>query len=170
MSGWLWLAVGCGGDSTVTDTTPSDTDTDTDVDSDTDADTDADSDADTDSDTDTDADTDVHTSETGTTAPPPTWADVQPVFYASCSGCHAGPPGFGFDKPEQIVGVSSVQVPSMFLVTAGDRANSYLYHKIDGTHLSVGGSGQRMPRGGYPALPQVDIDLIGAWIDGGALP
>ncbi|MCB9683707.1 MAG: hypothetical protein H6735_01540 [Alphaproteobacteria bacterium] len=166
MTVWIALAVGCTTTSSVTDTTPADTDTDTDIDADTDADADADSDADTDSDTDTDADTD--TADTGATTPPPLWADVQPIFYAHCQVCHDGPPGFAMNSPSDLVGVASVQVPTMSLVTAFDSANSYLYLKTEGTQASVGGIGQQMPRG-EPALSQADIDLVRDWIDGGAL-
>jgi hypothetical protein len=45
--------------------------------------------------------------------------------------------------------------------------NSYLYHKITGTQASVGGSGERMPRGGQ--LSDAEIQTIRAWIAQGAL-
>jgi hypothetical protein len=45
--------------------------------------------------------------------------------------------------------------------------SSYLIHKIEGTQADVGGSGERMPRGGMP-LTQAQIDLIRAWITVGA--
>ena len=55
------------------------------------------------------------------------------------------------------------------LVTPGDSSQSYLMHKLDGTHLGVGGSGDSMPPG-LPLLDQDTRDGIRAWIDDGALP
>ena len=81
--------------------------------------------------------------------------DVQPTLVGSCalSGCHgsnANPP----EKPmalsagqayDNIVGVSSAELPAMLRVGPGQPDNSYLLHKIQGTQLSVG-AGKRMPR------------------------
>ncbi len=54
-------------------------------------------------------------------------------------------------------------------VTPNQPDNSYLVHKVQGTHLAAGGSGSQMPEG-QPPLSQSDIDLIRAWIQAGALP
>lgn len=101
--------------------------------------------------------------------------DVQPILTASCalSGCHAGTsPAQGQNLSSgqtfsNVVGVASAELPSMNRVTAGAPDNSYLVHKIQGTHLDVGGSGARMPFG-RTALPQDAIDVIRAWIQDGA--
>jgi hypothetical protein len=101
--------------------------------------------------------------------------EVQPIFSNNCafSGCHGGTsPQLGQNLSEgqafaSIVGVPSVQVPSMNRVTAGDPDMSYLVHKIQGTQASVGGSGERMPLG-FGALPQSEIDIIRTWITEGA--
>ena len=63
------------------------------------------------------------------------------------------------------VGVASTQVPGMKRIAAGDRDASYLLHKLRGTHTTVGGFGERMPRNGPPYLSDSDIDRIGAFID-----
>lgn len=102
--------------------------------------------------------------------------DVQPIFTANCalSGCHAAP------SPQEnqnltagqayanIVNVSSMQLPTMNRVTPGEPDSSYLVHKIQGTQVFVGGSGQRMPFGGN-RLPQSQINTIRNWIQEGAL-
>ena len=104
--------------------------------------------------------------------------DVQQTLASSCalSGCHgsnANPP----EKPmalsagqayDNIVGVSSAELPAMLRVSPSQPDNSYLVHKIQGTQLGVGGSGDRMPLG-QPALSQSTIDLIRRWIAEGAL-
>ncbi|MCH8146046.1 MAG: hypothetical protein IIA55_15150 [Gemmatimonadetes bacterium] len=104
--------------------------------------------------------------------------DVQPIFTGNCtfSGCHAG------SSPEEgmslvagqafsnVVNVAANQA-SMNRVTPNQPDNSYLVHKVQGTHLDVGvgGSGSRMPLNRSP-LSQSDIDLIRAWIQAGAQP
>lgn len=132
-----------------------------------DADTDADSDSDTDADTDTDTDTDP----VDTTA---TWAtDVAPILESKCAGCHFDPPGAplgGFELVDRasIVDVASDQAPALPYVTPGDPDASYLWHKVNGTQASVGGSGQAMPLSA--ALSASDLATIEGWILGGAKP
>ncbi len=101
--------------------------------------------------------------------------DVQPIFTGNCvfSGCHAG------SSPEQgmslsagqtfgsVVNVAARELPGMNRVTPSQPDSSYLVHKVQGTHLAVGGSGSRMPLNRSP-LSQSDIDLIRAWIQAGA--
>lgn len=100
--------------------------------------------------------------------------DIQPIFAAHCvTDCHSP----GGEYPELDLGPSArsnlVLVASagssLLLVSAGDHEASYLWHKINGTQGEVGGMGTRMPEGAEP-LAQDDIDLIAAWIDGGAQP
>lgn len=104
---------------------------------------------------------------------------IQPIFTQSCalSGCH----GSGNLQPPQkpmnlsagqaytnTVNVSSAQLGSMDRIEPGQPDQSYLVHKIQGTHLQVGGSGVRMPASGN-FLSQSQIDLIRNWISQGAL-
>ncbi|MCB9702208.1 MAG: hypothetical protein H6711_09955 [Myxococcales bacterium] len=97
---------------------------------------------------------------------------VYPIFSANCS-CHvAGSPGNLSLKDSltayaALVGVPSSQNGAMDRVAAGDAANSYLIHKLDGTHLDVGGSGVQMPQGVAP-LSTADMTTITDWIEGGA--
>ena len=100
--------------------------------------------------------------------------DVQPIFTTNCalSGCHAGAnatlgQNLSLGQTYQsIVGVSSIESP-LFRVRPFRPDSSYLVHKVQGTHLSVGGSGGRMPLIGGP-LSQAEIDAIRAWITDGA--
>ena len=97
------------------------------------------------------------------------------VFTPSCafSGCHTGPTGnslpAGMDLSSadasyaSLVGVASLQEPSLQRVTANDPVNSYLLQKVEGTAAS----GQRMPLGG-DALDQALINDIREWISDGA--
>ncbi len=68
-----------------------------------------------------------------------------------------------------VVNVPARELPSMNRVTPNQPDDSYLVHKVQGTHLDVNGSGSRMPLNRSP-LSQSDIDLIRAWIQAGALP
>ena len=101
----------------------------------------------------------------------PTLASIQSKLFTptcSTSGCHTGPAGpdlpSGQDLTSEqasfdnLVGVASIQVPSIMRVLGGDPDNSYLIQKLEGTAAE----GSRMPLGG-PFLPQADIDVIRAW-------
>jgi hypothetical protein len=61
----------------------------------------------------------------------------------------------------------SQQVPSMWLV-GGTLEESYLWHKLNGTQSDVGGGGARMPVTGE--FTAEDLELVSAWIVGGAAP
>lgn len=93
------------------------------------------------------------------------------VFTPICTVCHAGanaPHGLRLDAADSyglLVGVPSVEVPSLLRVKAGDPDNSYLIQKLEG-HAAVGA---RMPLGG-PYLPTDVIAVIRQWITAGALP
>ena len=63
-----------------------------------------------------------------------------------------------------LVGVASGEMPSLMRVAPGDSANSYLYWKVTG---NPGIGGDPMPLYGGP-LNAAELDLIAAWIDGGA--
>jgi hypothetical protein len=105
-------------------------------------------------------------------------ADIQPIFNGSCasSGCHGTSNANPSNKPmvltasqayDNIVGVASGELPSMQRIRAGKPDESYLIHKLQGTHRNVGGSGDRMPLG-QGALSQATIDRIRLWVTNGA--
>jgi hypothetical protein len=92
------------------------------------------------------------------------------VFTPICTRCHIGagaPEGLQLDEAHSyalLVGVPSVEVPSLMRVKPSDPDSSYLVRKISGGPGIVGG---QMPLGG-PALPQATIDTIRQWITNGA--
>jgi hypothetical protein len=113
--------------------------------------------------------------DTGT--PPATFSSgVRPILVNNCAvaGCHVGPdPQQGMDLSpavaySNIVNVPARELPSMMRVRPFQPDSSYLVHKVQGTHVLVGGSGARMPLGA-PPLAQQEIDLIRSWIRQGAL-
>jgi hypothetical protein len=105
--------------------------------------------------------------------PPSFSADVQPIFTDNCMPCHEGPTAErGQDLSEgnaydNIVNVASVELSTMDRIEPGDVDNSYLIHKLHGTHRDVGGTGARMPQGG-PFLSADTIGIIEAWVEAGA--
>jgi hypothetical protein len=64
---------------------------------------------------------------------------------------------------QQIVGVPSVEMPSLFRIAPGDPASSYLYRKVTGAGIT----GDRMPQT-LPPLSDSQIKLIRDWIRRGA--
>ena len=101
----------------------------------------------------------------------PTLANIQArVFTPICTRCHIGaaaPQGMQLDTAnafDNIVGVRSREVGSLFRVEPFNPDDSYLVQKIEGTAAV----GAQMPFGG-PPLPAEDIMLIRQWILEGAL-
>ena len=107
----------------------------------------------------------------GPVDPTATFTRVKSEILPTCSavGCH------GRIAPQeslvltsdvayaQIVGVASIETPSLKRVAPGDPANSYLYRKITGAGIT----GDRMPQGG-PFLTDAQISLVRDWIRRGA--
>jgi hypothetical protein len=104
-----------------------------------------------------------------------TWTYFYSVYWMNeCDECHYDEiEGGGFwavgqqEVYDAMVGVPSIQVPSMNLVEPGDSTISYLQHKLDATFLGVGGSGENMPRE-LRLLNAVVRDRLRDWIDRGA--
>ncbi|HBP16423.1 MAG TPA: hypothetical protein DEA08_01345, partial [Planctomycetes bacterium] len=80
--------------------------------------------------------------------------EVQALLDNACSGCHSGPrasAALALDARHAYAGLvdrKSHQLPSMLLVAPGEPKLSYLLHKLEGSHIQVGGHGKRMPIGG----------------------
>jgi uncharacterized protein (TIGR03118 family) len=100
------------------------------------------------------------------------------IFTPICSVCHTG---VGMTLPgvqnltaghtfASIVGVPSIEMPTLMRIKPNDPTNSYLIQKIEG---AAGISGARMPFGcpaaGNPCLDQATIDMVKAWVSQGAL-
>lgn len=108
----------------------------------------------------------------------PTFADMQHIFDRSCNtyGCHAGAEAeTGLDLSAgvsyaMLIDAPSAQLASMARVTPGASEDSYLVHKLDGTHVEAGGSGDAMPPDLPFGLDPGEIDRVRAWIDAGAAP
>ena len=97
--------------------------------------------------------------------------DIEPIVTANCT-CHtAGDPPEGLDLSDGYANL--VDVPSnqsgLDRIEPGDPDASYLWHKINDTHRSVGGANNPMPAptGGLAAG---NIALIEEWILDGAEP
>ncbi len=96
------------------------------------------------------------------------------VFDTRCAFCHGG---FGNDLPgvmniastaasfDNLVGVPSIQEPTIPRVDPFNADGSYLIHKLEGTQED----GDRMPQGG-PFLDDATVGAIRRWIDKGAEP
>lgn len=114
--------------------------------------------------------------------PTPTFdAEIQPILDEHCvMACHEpdGEWGFLLDLSgyayESIVGVPSPQFVSMSIIEPGEPNASYLWHKVNGTQASIGGSGLMMPkpRSGMQAtvLTAEQLETIEQWIVQGAPP
>ena len=78
-------------------------------------------------------------------------ADIQPIWDNTCTTrCHSRPaPSASLDLERDAYG-GTVNAPSgqsrLGIMTPGDLEASYLVHKLRNTHLTVGGSGTRMPK------------------------
>jgi hypothetical protein len=97
-------------------------------------------------------------------------ADVwTPIMLPKC-GCHQsmiGSGGLAMGTDAATAYAAMVDVPSttgVNYVTPGDSANSYVHAKITGSQ----GKGSQMPLG--DSLTPEQIDIMTAWMDGGALP
>lgn len=98
--------------------------------------------------------------------------DLLPVFKRNCLACHVT--GEEQGRLALVPGkayASLVGVPAVYGLLArvepGSPERSYLVHKLEGTHLDVGGRGTRMPMGFPPLEPPV-LESIKAWISAGA--
>lgn len=93
------------------------------------------------------------------------------IFNTSCISCHGITATMNMDLREgrslaQTVNVPAQELPTMFRLRSGDPDASYLIHKLRGTQIEVGGSGEQMPLHGLP-LSQNLQDAMEDWIRGG---
>ncbi len=110
---------------------------------------------------------------------PATLSTIQiDIFRLGCSlsGCHDSSPspaaGINLTTVDlahaSLVNRPSTQGTGLVMVTPGFPEDSYLINKLRGTHLAVGGIGDRMPQ--YAAvLDEGEIVRIEEWITAGAL-
>ena len=98
--------------------------------------------------------------------------DLVPILKGICANCHlTGEEPGKMKLYPSAARASLVNVPSqegsLVRVRPGDPAQSYLMHKLDGTHLDVGGQGERMPFG-LPPLDDAERQKFRDWIKSGA--
>jgi mono/diheme cytochrome c family protein len=98
--------------------------------------------------------------------------EVLPILKQHCVACHmSGQEQGGLALAprlayQHLVGVPSIE-SALLRVQPGEPNASYLMHKLDGTHQSVGGSGLQMPLGAEPLTP-AQRELLRRWITEGA--
>lgn len=100
-------------------------------------------------------------------------ADVYPVFVPAQCDCHTQSAGTlkmtnATDSYMNLVGAQANEA-ALSRVEPGNPDASYMWHKIHGTQLDVGGSGSMMPLGAG-MLPESTLNLIEQWILEGANP
>lgn len=102
--------------------------------------------------------------------------DVMTVLSRDCTGADCHGQGFKAEELdletepyEAIVKVKSKQLEKWLLVKPKSVKESYLWHKVNGTHKSdaVKGKGEMMPLSRGP-LEKKDLELIKTWIEQGA--
>ncbi|GAC1619688.1 MAG: hypothetical protein NVS9B10_00650 [Nevskia sp.] len=100
--------------------------------------------------------------------------DLQPIFNAQCVFCHvtgAENGGLNLGRRDSYAALmaASTEAPKLARVTPGQPGQSYLLHKLHGTQLAAGGSGNRMPMNDPPTpLAASQLDLFQRWIESGA--
>jgi hypothetical protein len=102
-------------------------------------------------------------------APPTYTASIAPIVSAHCGGCHlngGASGGRSWGTYQDFFQVAN-QAPALAEIEPGSPAESYMYRKLQGTHIAAGGSGVRMPRGG-PYLNATELQTFADWINAGA--
>ncbi|RLA04019.1 MAG: hypothetical protein DRQ60_03665 [Gammaproteobacteria bacterium] len=101
--------------------------------------------------------------------------DLQPIFDTYCVQCHlleSAQGGLVLENGEawaNLVNADSTQAV-LKRVDPGTPAESYLLHKLRGTHIKAGGSGQPMPYGSEASagISASSVELVERWISEGA--
>ena len=99
---------------------------------------------------------------------------IQPILNAQCVFCHVtGAENGGLNLARAVAYKSLVGTPStespLLRVAPGKPEDSYLLHKLEGTHVSVGGTGATMPLVDPPRqLEASQRALFRTWIQQGA--
>ncbi|MCK6550482.1 PQQ-dependent sugar dehydrogenase [Myxococcota bacterium] len=96
-------------------------------------------------------------------------SQIQPIWDASCTGCHNSSSGNGnltLESPSwaRLVNVQSLEVPGQLLVAPGNPAQSFLFEKLNCANPQVGTQMRPLDR-----LPLAQQQLIADWITQGAL-
>ena len=96
--------------------------------------------------------------------------DIQPIWDVKCHDCHTTFNEGGLrlvDSYDRIINVRAEDTPAISLIEPFEPDGSYMWHKIEGTHETVGGSGGTMPKGALD-LAEHERITIRNWIENGA--
>ena len=88
----------------------------------------------------------------------------------ACAGAHRRSNCVMLFGMSALLNVASSQ-SDLYLVFPGSAMESYLYHKVNGTHTGsdADGSGDQMPKNADP-MSADEVGMIQTWIDEGAQP
>lgn len=107
--------------------------------------------------------------------PTPSLAEVsRDLFETACADCHISQTlsdlwlASNAGLRDRLLG-PSLQAPALPRIAPGDPDGSYLWRKVEGSHLEAGGLGEAMPLGAS-RLSAAQTDLLRRWIEGGAPP
>lgn len=96
---------------------------------------------------------------------------VVPLLKRHCVMCHMAGGAQGkfslYPGPYLNIVAAPSSQSKLSQVEPGSLQNSYLFHKLTGTHIKAGGSGASMPYQ-RDSLPKTDIVTIRQWIKQGA--
>ena len=106
----------------------------------------------------------------------PTFTWVQSMILSFECSCHANANGPAllnnlgdYDAAyDELVDVPAHQAPALDRIEPGDPDGSYVWRKIEGTHLEVGGHGDAMPPVPQPPLDEDVAEALRQWILAGA--
>jgi len=98
-------------------------------------------------------------------------ADIQPIFDANCVVCHqtgGTQGGLNLEEGESYGAtvLRNSEESKLLRIAPGKPDESYLIHKLEGSHIQVGGTGEQMPTTG--PLDSALIKIIRKWILEGA--
>jgi len=99
--------------------------------------------------------------------------DLVPALKKNCAICHLTGQEAGNlalhprAAYKSLTAKQSIEAKNMLLVSPGKAEDSYLIHKLQGTHLDVGGTGNRMPFGNASLPPEIINDFV-QWVNEGA--
>ncbi|MCB9523770.1 MAG: lamin tail domain-containing protein [Myxococcales bacterium] len=99
-----------------------------------------------------------------TACPPPDPAAVQALLDRDCIGCHGGSGGINLENVANLVPGVTAGNSGLPAIVAGDAEASYLYAKLAGTHVALGGFGSRMPLGGA-GWPAAELQVVADYIN-----
>lgn len=97
--------------------------------------------------------------------------DIQPIFDANCVVCHqsGGTQGGLNLEAGESYGATVLrhsEESKLLRIDPGKPEESYLIHKLEGSHIQVGGTGEQMPT--TEPLDKALINVIRQWISEGA--